>query len=116
MPIRGEDIALTARHIIHFGVCLLGHGAVAGGELVHWVFNRQIIVGNVIFWNFTKPSGAAILDAIADEFTRLGATHIGVSSHHPELRLNEFYGKRGFVPIEDQFIKLLPKARYDGKS
>lgn len=104
MPAEGLSVAAEISRIIKYGICLVGHGAAAGGAVRPFIWNTHIMVGCVIFWNFTRPSGIHIFDALVLELEKHGATHLSTTSHFPKNRIGEFYAKRGMSPAETTFI------------
>lgn len=98
------SVVATCHHVIHNGICLLGHGAVAGGKIVPFLWNRKVLVGTVIFWGFLKPSGVRIIEAIAVEFQKRGAAHINCASHFPDNSTGRFYERIGMHAAETQFV------------
>jgi hypothetical protein len=62
------------------------------------------MIGNVVFWGFTKPSGVHILEAITEEFKNHGATHINCASHFPENSSGRLYERFGLHPAETQYV------------
>jgi hypothetical protein len=101
-----ESVVATALHAIRHGVCLIGHGAVAGANFVPFIWNRRVMTANVVFWNFKQscPRGIHIFQALLYELEKRGATHISCTSHYPSNRIGEFYAKMGMNPAEQNFI------------
>lgn len=95
-------------HTIHKGVCLIGPQACAGGFVVPFLWNRHVRVGQINFWNYARPSGIRIFNAIAAEFARRGATHLECSSHFPANRAGDFYRHAGLRPVETVWTMRLP--------
>jgi hypothetical protein len=112
MKADGNSLIETALHTIKYGVCLIGGGAVAGGMLVRMPYNREMLIGNVLFWNFTKPSGAAIFEAMVNELEKLGAKYISATSHFPDNRLGDFYCKRGLKAVETIWLAEISTMRH----
>ena len=104
IPIDPASLVSTATRVIKHGVCLLGDHAVAGATVQPWLFNQNIIVGNIIFWNFTKPKGIGIFDAMVKALAARGATHISASSHFPKNRIGDFYCQKMMKQVELQWL------------
>lgn len=99
-----ESVIQTVIHTIHRGICMVGPNACAGGFISPYVWNRRVQIGTVLFWNYTKPSGVHVFEALAAEFSRLGASHISCSSHFPENKVGRLYLKMNSTPCEIQYI------------
>lgn len=108
----GHSLVEMAMRTINHGVCLVGKGAVAGGYLVKFPANQRVLVGNVLFWNFTQPSGLKILEAIAAQFKALGATYLSVTSHYPENRIGDFYCKTGLQRVETNWLAKIDQMNF----
>ncbi len=100
IPYDYRSVMEAVLHTIRHGVCLTGPTACAGGFIDSYVWNRSVQIGNVLFWNYGRPSGVRILQALAAEFQRRGATHIMVASHFPYNRAAHLYRKFGLRQTE----------------
>ncbi len=98
-------------HTIRHGICLVGPAACAGGFIDSFVWNRRAKIGNVLFWNYDRPSGVRILQALAAEFQRRGASHIMVASHFPDNRAAHLYRKFGLRQVEEQHMVEIAKMK-----
>lgn len=104
IPMDTKSVVEAVIHTIRHGVCLVGDHACAGGFIDSFVWNRSVKVGNVLFWNYSRPSGVRILEALAVEFQNRGASHLGVASHYPDNLAARFYSRIGLQPCEQQHI------------
>lgn len=108
----GQSLVETALFAIKHGICLIGRGAAAGGSLFRFPYNHNVLIGNILFWNFTKPSGVGIFQAMVSEFRGLGAKYVTASSHFPENRLGDFYCKQGLKAVETSWIAEISTMRH----
>lgn len=99
-----RSLVETGIRVIKYGVCLVGSHEVAGANIVKFPFNRNAVIGNIMFWNFTRPSGVHIFEAMVKELKKLGVTHITANSHFPENRIGDFYCKLGLRRVEISWL------------
>jgi hypothetical protein len=114
-----ESLVATVSLIIERGICIIGNSGVAGGTIRPFIYNCNALIGNIVFWSFTKPKGVRVFDAICSELKRLGATHINAASHFPHNRTGEFYMSHGFHAAETQYLcdaNLLQNTKLSGKT
>ncbi len=104
IPMEAESLIQTVMHIVDRGICMVGPGACAGGFIHPYVWNRSVNVGTVLFWNYNRPSGVHVIEALAQEFNRLGASHFSCSSHFPENKAGRLYVKMNSTPCEIQYM------------
>lgn len=102
-----ESIIKTVIHTIERGVCLVGESGCAGGYVHPYPWNHNAQVGIILFWNYSRPSGIHVFEAIVERFRSLGATHINCASHFPDNRIGRHYMRFGLHPAETQFISSL---------
>lgn len=102
-----ESVIATVMHTIERGVCLVGDHACAGGYIHPYPWNHAAKIGLILFWNYTRPSGIHVFEAMAERFRALGATHINAASHFPSNRIGQHYARFGLHPCETQFIGCL---------
>ena len=111
----GHSLVEMAMRSIRHGICLVGDGAVAGGFVVKFPANQHVLIGNVLFWNFTTPSGLGVLKAITEEFKALGAAYVSVTSHFPDNRIGDFYCKTGLQRVETNWLAKIDDMRFSTK-
>ena len=105
IPSEVEALVELAETAIRDGICLVGDFACAAGVVKPYITNKSVMVGHIVFWNFTRPSGVGILTAIAEEFRQRGASHITASSHHPKHAAGGLYRRLlGARPAEMDWI------------
>jgi len=112
IPMEAESVIQTVMHTIKRGICLVGDGACAGGLIHPYVWNRSASVGLIVFWNYSRPSGIHIFEAMIQAFRQHGATHLNCSSHFPANRIGQHYVKRfDMAPVEVQYLAEISKMR-----
>lgn len=74
--------------------CLVGPSSVAGAVIRPYPYNDRHRIGQVKFWYFRRAREARILEALAVELRKAGATHLSASAHFPDCRIARFYKKR----------------------
>ncbi len=104
IPADTKSVVQAVIHTIHNGICIVGDCSCAGGFIENYVWNRHAKIGTVLFWNYSRPSGIKVFEALVKEFKRCGATHINVASHFPENLAGRFYTRFGLKQCEVQWI------------
>lgn len=104
IPMEAGSVVHAINHTIKEGICLVGDGACAGGFIHPYIWNHAMKIGLVLFWNYRKPGGIRIFQAMVEEFKRRGATHVSCSSHFPKNTIGRHYLKRGAHPVEVQYL------------
>lgn len=99
-----ESIVKTVLHTITNGICLVSPEACAGGFIHPYPWNHQMNVGVVLFWNYNRPSGIRVFEALTREFKARGATHINCASHFPDHRIGRHYRRLNLQPAEIQYV------------
>ena len=107
IPMDAESVIATVIHTIERGVCVVGENACAGGYIHPYPWNHAAKIGLILFWNYTRPSGIRVFEAIAERFRALGATHINAASHFPDNRIGQYYARFRLHPAEVQHIGCL---------
>lgn len=111
IPMDAESVVETVMHVVKRGICVVGPGACAGGMVHPYLWNRDFQMGTVIFWNYNRPSGVHVIEALAREFKQAGATHLTCTSHFPENKAGRIYVRMGSTPCEIQYIAKLANMK-----
>lgn len=110
VPFDYPSAVLWIERVLKIGLCLVGPSSCAGAVLCPFSWNQKVVKANVEFWYFVSAREITILDSLLVDCWAHGATHAGVSSHHPANTIGRRYEGSGLLAVETYHIGPIGKS------
>lgn len=104
-----DTVASTLAALIEDGICLIGDKAMAGAAFYRHPFNAAHLACCELFWWSEGRDGLGMLGAIERKAREAGAHSLTMATMDilNADRMAHVYTKRGFKPLDHNFVKVL---------